>query len=69
MISEDHLEHWLSEIQWQINGLTSELSKSGYLECDGLRLHGEYLSLEYLREKKYKIQKLKEQIEWDIEHD
>ena len=69
LITEDHLKHWLSEIQWQLNGINTELSKSGYLKCNGFVKHGSFLSLEYLREKQYKIQKLKEQIEWDTKFD
>ncbi len=69
MITKEHLEHWLSEIDWQLNGAVKELSKKGYAKTNGLMILGDYFSLEYMREKINTIKKLKETIEWDIEHD
>ncbi len=69
MITQEHLEHWLKEIDWQLNGAIKELSKKGYKEKNGLMIQGDYFSLEYMREKINTIKKLKETIQWDMSHD
>ncbi|MCK5642762.1 MAG: hypothetical protein KAJ19_18275 [Gammaproteobacteria bacterium] len=69
MITKDHLEHWLSEIDWQLTGAVKELSKKGYAQKAGLMINGDYFSLEYLREKIQTLTKLRDSIRWDIDHD
>ena len=69
MITQEHLEHWIKEIQWQLNGLHKELNKKGYVNNKGLVVDGDFLSLEYLREKTEIAIKTLHCIEWDILHD
>jgi len=69
MITQEHLEHWSKEIQWQLTGLNKELNKKGYVNNKGLPVDGDFLSLEYLREKTEIAIKTLHCIEWDILHD
>ncbi len=58
MISDTHLKHWLSEIEWQLNGIAGEINKKGYGDTDGIMINEGHLSLEYLREKQGTIRRL-----------
>jgi len=69
MITEDHLKHWMHEIEWQLNGINTEINKKGYKKLTGTILNKDYLSFEYLREKEGKIRALLKTIQWDVDHD
>ena len=69
MISEEHLEHWLSEMEYALNGIRNELNKKSYAKEVGLMINTDYLSLEYLREKEATLKRLIYDIKWDTEHD
>jgi len=71
MITKEHLLHWLGEIQWQLNGIASELAENK-VQMNGINVgkNGEaFVSFEYLREKADKIKLQLNNIEWDMNHD
>ena len=69
MISQEHLEHWLKEISWQLNGIINEVATKKVGQT-GLKLkNGNYVSFEYLLEKAQTIAGTLGCIEHDIEHD
>ena len=71
MISEEHLKHWISEIEWQLNGIQNEIAATK-VNMDGINVgkNGEaWVSFEYLQEKEATIRKLLNCITWDIAHD
>lgn len=51
MITEEHLEHWLEEINYQLNGVRNELNKKEFAETKVISINGEAFSFEYAREK------------------
>ena len=69
MITEEHLQHWLSEMQWQLDGINTELSKEKYKDTKGLDINGNHLSLKCLREKLTHLQGLKRCVENDMVND
>lgn len=69
MIEKEHLEHWIGEVLYALNGIQKEINKSGFAEVTGELIHGDYLSLEYLREKESTIRRLLGCINWDMIHD
>ncbi len=69
MITEEHLKHWTGEILYALNGIQKEITKSGFGPTTGEMIHGDYLSLEYLREKESTIRRLLGCITWDIMKD
>ena len=56
-------------MQWCFNGLSTELYKEKYKDTNGLDINGDYLSLEYLREKLIILLGLKRSIESDMVND
>jgi len=71
MITDEHLKHWIGEINWQLNGIVSEINADKVV-MGGINVgkSGEsWVSFEYLREKAGTIQGLLRQIQWDMEHD
>ena len=74
MITQEHLEHWLNEIQWQLNGILKEIDpkKLEYKSGISIELADDkrcFVSFEYLQEKALTIQQLKKCIEDDIKND
>ncbi len=67
MITEDHLEHWLFEIEYCLNGIHTHLEKKGFKEMDGTMLNGDHLSFTYLREKRDMIRNLLKQIRYEVQ--
>ncbi len=68
MITQEHLEHWLYEIQWQLNGILQEVDAKK-VQMGGINVGktGEkWVSFEYLQEKAQKIQKFLALIDEDI---
>ena len=49
MIKEEHLNHWIKEIRWQLGGIKSELAHTK--EQGVLLKDGGFVSFEYLDEK------------------
>ena len=71
MITEDHLKHWLGEIEYQVRGLLGEVSADKVI-MDGINVgqNGEsFVSFSYLREKGDKIRLMVDQIVWDMKND
>ena len=55
MITAEHLEHWLHEIEYQLNGILNELGRSEGVS-KGINLNDKlYISFEYLLEKAHTI--------------
>jgi len=71
MITQEHLEHWLNEITWQLNGILKEIALDKVV-MKGINVgsSGEsWVSFEYLQEKAQTIQKLLGCIVYDITND
>ncbi len=68
MITEEHLKHWIKEIEWFIGGLQKEISSSK-VAVGGISDDGNCVSFEYLREKIDGIQKILGCIEYDMKDD
>ena len=51
MITEEHLNHWISEIEYYLNGIGKEVDRSK-VGVSGVKLpNNSYVSFEYLQEK------------------
>ena len=71
MITQEHLEHWIKEINWQLNGILNEIAEEK-VQMKGINVGktGEkYVSFEYLLEKAKTIQGTIRCIEDDIMRD
>lgn len=73
MITQEHLDHWLSEIKHQLNGLSNEISIKKLKDKTGVTVavspnidQDVFVSFEYLREKADTIKQLVKNIEFDI---
>ncbi len=51
MITQEHLEHWLSELEYSLTSIRNEINKKAFVKTIGVTINDDYLSLEYLREK------------------
>ena len=69
MITEEHLKHWITELQYAMNGIHNELQKDGLKDCDGIMINGSYFSFNYVKEKTDTIIRLLHCIEWDLRND
>ena len=69
MITQEHLEHWIKEIEYARNGLKTHLLKEGFRGKDGIMVDGSHLSFDYLNEKINTIRGLLNCIEDDIKND
>ncbi len=71
MISQEHLEHWLKEIRYQLNGIVTEIDPKKVI-LTGVNVGsdgGAFVSFEYLNEKSKTIQGVLKNIEYDMKHD
>lgn len=53
MITQEHLEHWIGEIEYQLNGILNEVAKER-VEMKGIsvgKTGQNYVSFEYILEK------------------
>ena len=71
MITEVHLNQWLREIIYQLNGISGEINPDKVLHKGiNVGFAGEsWVSFEYLNEKQQTIRKLVKNILFDMEHD
>lgn len=76
MITKEHLEHWLGEIEWQLNGIIKEIGKDKLKQQTGITItvspdpkEDVFVSFEYLQEKAGTARKLLDTVRWDINHD
>ncbi len=65
-LDTEYLSHLLSQVRCKNNGIFHHVRKKGFMECSGTMLHGDHLSLEYLREKTAVLDMLLDTIEKDI---
>jgi len=68
MITQEHLEHWIKEIRYQLNGIRNEVS-STRLTVKGIQVGAVFVSFEYLEEKAGTIEGTIRCIEDDIKND
>jgi len=69
MITEEHLNHWLKEIQYHLSGILNELGRSEGVS-KGISLNDKlYISFEYLLEKATTIKGTIHCIEDDMQRD
>lgn len=69
MITQEHLEHWISEIRYQLTGAVSELNRTVGI-TKGIALENNaFVSFEYLIEKVERAYQLLHTIEDDIKND
>ena len=69
MITQEHLEHWIQEIRYQLNGIRQEIADSK-VGLKGIALNnGKYVSFEYLQEKVNSIEGNIGCIESDVRDD
>jgi len=70
MITEEHLDHWIKEIRYQLNGIVQEINEKRTGTHKGIKLDGAgFVSFEYLNEKASTINKTLHCIEWDMKND
>lgn len=69
MITEEHLKHWLSELQYQLNGIRNEIAEDKIGTTKNVLVNDKNVSFEYLREKADTLKGTIECIEYDILHD
>ena len=65
-IDTEYLVSMIRQARCKVNGMKNELYKKGFKECPGIMLHGDHLSLEYLREKADVFAMVLDTIEKDI---
>ena len=65
-IDTEYLVSMIAQARCKVNGMKNELNKNGFKECPGIMLHGDFLSLEYLREKSEVFAMMLDTIERDV---
>lgn len=50
MITQEHLEHWLEEINYQLQGILNEVAEER-VQQKGIKLTKTFVSFEYILEK------------------
>ncbi len=50
MITEEHLKHWLGELEYQLNGILNEVAEER-VQQKGIKLAKTFVSFEYILEK------------------
>ena len=65
-IDTEYLVTMIAQARCKVNGMKNELNKTGFKECHGIMLHGDYLSLDYMREKANMFAMMLDTIERDI---
>lgn len=70
MITQEHLDHWLDEIQYQLTGILKEVGKDKVGDVKGIEVPEQgYVSFEYINEKANSIKGTIRCIEDDIKND
>lgn len=66
MITKEHLEHWIKELQHPLSGILNEVA-AGKTEISGINLpNGKYVSFDYIIEKVVSASRTIGCIEYDI---
>ena len=68
MITEEHLKHWIEEINYQLQGILNEVAQER-VQQKGINLKSNYVSFEYILEKATTIKGTLHCIEDDIMRD
>lgn len=70
MISEEHLNHWITELKYQLTGILNEVAEVKVGEEKGFKLKsGAYVSFEYVLEKATTLMGTIHCIEDDMQRD
>ena len=70
MITEEHLKHWLTEIQYQLTSISIEIGKDKVGDVKGIEVPQQgFVSFEYLQEKAETIRRTITCIEDDMKND
>ena len=69
MITEEHLRHWIQEINYQLTGVRNELNKKEFQNLKVVTINEQAFSFEYAREKVGTITSTLKCIEDDIKND
>jgi len=76
MITEEHLNHWISEIRWSLNGIEKEIGEAKLKDKKGIKIsvspninEDVFVSFEYLQEKATIIQGTLRCIEDDMKNE
>ena len=68
MITEEHLEHWIKEIRYQLQGILKEIAVDK-IGKGGIVVNENYVSFDYILEKASKIEGNVKMIEEDVRLD
>ena len=68
MIAEEHLEHWIKEARYQLQGILNEIAVAK-VGKGGVALNGKYISFDYMLEKAQSIEFNLKSIENDVKFD
>lgn len=66
MITQEHLEHWITELNWALNGISNEVNKQ---KIEGIKTEEAYFSFNYVKEKTTILRGTIRCIEDDIKND
>ena len=66
MITQEHLEHWITELSWALNGISNEVNKQ---KIEGIKKEEAYFSFNYVKEKTTILRGTIRCIEDDIKND
>ena len=65
-LDTEYLITLIAQARCKVNGMKNELNKKGFKDCPGIMLHGDLLSLGYMREKADVFAMLLDTIEKDV---
>lgn len=68
MITQEHLEHWIKEINYQLQGILNEVAEER-VQQKGIQLEKTFVSFEYILEKATTIKGTLHCIEDDVARD
>lgn len=77
MITQEHLEHWLSEMKYQLISIEKEITVAKLKHITGIKIdvgitpkrEDVYVSFDYLREKALALAHLIKSVEADMKND
>jgi len=68
LITQEHLEHWIKEINYQLQGILNEVAEER-VQQKGIQLEKTFVSFEYILEKATTIKGTLHCIEDDVARD
>jgi len=69
LITEEHLNHWIDELNYSLRSINIEINKKEFVDNKGVKINDGFLSLEYIREKTFILGGTIRCIEDDIKND